>query len=189
MASSTTLELSNHAATTVVADQLPQPPFTDAAEPRVRVVYIDDGIRWVTIAYQIFPNNAKKNIKFAASIFRKEEGEKVVFVRKQQSHTARERLNIRPLWTEFAIPERLENGRYDKDFYHCLQQHLRKEIHKRGTGSKQRLRKAEIKTMLSPASSEARTITVPVFQRQSVQARGSSSPPVYQGRQEAIASV
>ncbi len=115
------------------------------SEPIVRLVYIDEGIRVVTIAYQLYAGNSKKNIKFAASIFRKQ-SDKETFVRKQHSHTACERLILRPLWTTFAIPQRYEQvAHYDKEFYEDLKQHLRKEVHKRGTGSKQRLRKVEVK--------------------------------------------
>lgn len=113
-------------------------------EPTVRLIYIDEGIRVVTIAYQLYPGTHKKNIKFAASIFRKE-SDKEVFVRKQHLHTACERLIVRPMWTKFSIPERYEQAAlYDKAFYEDLKQHLRKEVHKRGTGSKQRLSRVEM---------------------------------------------
>ena len=91
-------------------------------EPIVRLTYLEEKNRVVTIAYQVY-NDAfyGTRIKFAASIFRKQT-DKDAFVRKQHAHTARERLILRPLWTEFD-----------------MEKHLRKEIHRRGVKAKTRV--------------------------------------------------
>ncbi len=95
--------------------------MTESNEPVVRLTYLEEKNRVVTIAYQVYPELSGTKIKFAASIFRKQ-SEKDAFVRKQHAHTARERLILRPLWTDFD-----------------MEKHLRKEVHRRGVGAKQRI--------------------------------------------------
>ena len=155
------------------------------------MIYIQEGIRVVTIAYQLYTHNVKKNVKFAASIFRKM-SDKEVFVRKQHSHTAKERLLLRPLWTEFSIPDKFQEQEqgtkyFDTAFYEDLKQHLRKEVHKRGTGSKQRLRRSDIgQILISDNNKQLERASVPVSvprQRTS----GSRLPVPVVGKTSAVA--
>ena len=101
----------------------------------VRLVYIPEGNRKVTLAYQIFDGTPGKTVKvrFAASIFHKENKE--VFVRKQHAHTAQRRLVLRPHLTEVDLPEIASGEHLQISFYNNLVKHLRTEIRKRGTGS------------------------------------------------------
>src|SRR5690242_20271206 len=86
-----------------------------AQQNRTRLTYFEEGIRVVTIAYELYDDLPKKNVKFAASIFRKD-SDKEVFVRKHHAYTATKRLEKRPMWTTFA-PDRYELGDLDRSFY------------------------------------------------------------------------
>ncbi len=126
----------------------------ETVEPLVRLTYLEEKQRVVTIAYQVYNDPAGTRVKFAASIFRKptEKTEKQkdavvrkqdVFVRKQHAHTARERLILRPLWTEFD-----------------MEKHLRKEIHRRGVKSKKRVSNPETKLLHQQDDSENSSINL-----------------------------
>ena len=133
-------------------------------EPPVKFIYVDDyedrhgersrdrshpvaetkGSRIVTIAYQWYRDRKGQNLKYAASVFRKDVPEnsdrdkdawkKETFVKKHHRQTAQERLKLRPLWTFFAVTKQ----------YQDLRNHLRYQVHRHGTGDKRRMRRVEL---------------------------------------------
>ena len=104
-------------------------------KPITRLVYVKEGTRIVTIAYQIYyvPENKEMDVKFAASMFCKQ-GPKEIFVRKQHAHTAQSRLVVRPHSLTVPIPDVPEEQHLPKEFYEDLVKKMRSEIVKRGTG-------------------------------------------------------
>lgn len=111
-------------------------PVPADKQPITRLVYVKEGHRIVTIAYQIYYVLEKKemDVKFAASMFCKQ-SQKEVFVRKQHAHTAQSRLVLRPHSLTVPIPEVPDGQHLPKEFYEDLVKKLRSEIVKRGTGS------------------------------------------------------
>ena len=137
-------------------------------EPTIKFIYVDDyedrhgersrdrahpvaetkGSRIVTIAYQWYRDKKGHNLKYAASVFRKDIPEnsaqkddkdawrKETFVKKHHRQTAQERLKLRPLWTFFACTNDTK--------YQDLRNHLRHQVHRNGTGDKRRMRRFEL---------------------------------------------
>ena len=144
-------------------EELGSASTTSAATTQVKVSYYVEKNRIITIAYQIYRDKMKKNIKYAASIFKKETN-KDTFVKKRHFHTATERLKVRPLWTTFVNDN-------TEDYFHRLKDHLRSSVHRHGVGSKQRLSEPEVERKIysKPEQNgkppEAQTTQIPQLQK------------------------
>lgn len=121
-------------------------------DPVVRLVYIKEKYRVVTIAYKVFKNKTIDNIEFAASIFHNERDDpmskkmlekmpepektvkieaisKEVFSRKQHAFTSQDRLKNHPLYITCGTPD----SHFDHDYFRDLTKEMRKTIHVKGT--------------------------------------------------------
>lgn len=99
--------------------------------PPVFFKQYDEHKRKVTIAYQYFDGDyispkGRKNMRFAASIFRPDDGDFSTFNEADHQKTALARLRTRPLWAEFGIAS-----------------FLRRQIHERGVRSESHRQKGK----------------------------------------------
>ncbi len=82
--------------------------FKDEDGLPIYYLKIYENKRIITVAYTMRPDCGYQNIKFAATIFRKDY-ENEVFHRRGHNNTARDRLKKRPLYTTFFIPDSIKH--------------------------------------------------------------------------------
>lgn len=158
--------------------------------PAIRYFHYNEnnGKRMVTIAYRVYLDDRKKNVEYSASIYRQNiENKDDIYIRSRHVHTATQRLIVRPLSSNIKIPddykyyrinqtktkltndirEKIKDTQTYKDMKVIYQNFdteltifLRKQVHKYGTGAKQRLKKSEIKQQ------NMKTVQSPIMKRE-----------------------
>ncbi|CAM6053929.1 unnamed protein product [Sphagnum tenellum] len=128
-----------------------------------------EGKRVITIAYRMYPDRPGRNVEYAASIFRKD-NETETYNRRNHIQTARGRLSVRPLYTNFHFSDEMrdilletnvpkskeerkswsstDKGQHWREtrrrIDETMSKFLRKEVGKNGVGAKHRTHLSEI---------------------------------------------